>query len=142
MSSKVKAGLLLYRQRSEGLEVYLVPGDDNSLQMPESFSLEHHEALETFCDNLEKTLGIRVEVEQLTELDLVKCMVSGREFLAYALETDWEKLPDTSKRYRFVQANKGAYYAIKDAFKRVMPAQYAMLKELVEIVSSRNIMRF
>lgn len=142
MSSKVKAGLLLYRQRSEGLEVYLVPGDDNSLQMPESFSLEHHEALETFCDNLEKTLGIRVEVEQLTELDLVKCMVSGREFLAYALETDWEKLPETSKRYKFVQVNKGAYYAVKDAFKRVMPAQYAMLKELVEIVSSRNIMRF
>lgn len=142
MSSKVKAGLLLYRQKSEGLEVYLVPGDDNSLQMPESFSIEHHEALETFCDNLEKTLGIRVEVEQLTELDLVKCMVSGREFLAYALETDWEKLPATSKRYKFVQVNKGAYYAIKDAFKRVMPAQYAMLKELVEIVSSRNIMRF
>lgn len=142
MSSKVKAGLLLYRQKSEGLEVYLVPGDDNSLQMPESFSLEHHEALETFCDNLEKTLGIRVEVEQLTELDLVKCMVSGREFLAYALETDWEKLPATSKRYKFVQVNKGAYYAVKDAFKRVMPAQYAMLKELVEIVSSRNIMRF
>ena len=142
MSSKVKAGLLLYRQKSEGLEVYLVPGDDNSLQTPESFSLEHHEALETFCDNLEKTLGIRVEVEQLTELDLVKCMVSGREFLAYALETDWEKLPATSKRYKFVQVNRGAYYAIKDAFKRVMPAQYAMLKELVEIVSSRNIMRF
>lgn len=142
MSSKVKAGLLLYRQKSEGLEVYLVPGDDNSLQMPESFSLEHHEALEMFCENMEKTLGIRVEVEQLTELDLVRCMVSGREFLAYALETDWEKLPDTSKRYRFVQVNKGAYYAIKDAFKRVMPAQYAMLKELVEIVSSRNIMKF
>lgn len=142
MPSKIKAGLLLYRQRKEGLEVYLVPGDDNSLQMPESFSLEHHEALETFRDNLEKVVGIRVEVEQLTELDLVQCMVSGREFLAYALETDWEKLPGTSKRYRFVQVNKGAYFAIKDAFKRVMPAQYAMLKELAEIVASRNIMRF
>ncbi len=142
MSSKVKAGLLLYRQNPKGLEVYLVPGDDDSLQMPESFSLEHHEALEVFSENLEKILGIKVEIEQLTELDLVKCMVSGKEFLAYALETDWEKLPDTSRRYRFVQVNRGAYYAIKDAFKRVMPAQYAMLKELVEIVSSRNIMRF
>ena len=142
MSSKIKAGLLLYRQKPEGLEVYLVPGDDNSLQMPETFSLEHHDALENFCDNLERKVGIRVEVEQLTELDLVQCMVSGREFLAYALETDWEKLPASSKRYRFVQVNKGAYYAIKDAFKRVMPAQYAMLKELAEIVSSRNIMRF
>ena len=98
MSSKVKAGLLLYRQKSEGLEVYLVPGDDNKLQMPESLSLEHHEELETFRDNLENTLGIRVDIEQLTELDLVKCMVSGREFLAYALETDWEKLPESSKR--------------------------------------------
>lgn len=142
MPSTIKAGLLLYRQKSEGLEVYLVPGDDDSLQMPESFSLEHHEALENFCDNLEKTVGIRVEIEQLTELDLVECMVSGREFLAYALETDWEKLPDTSKRYRFIKKNKGTYYAIKDAFKRVMPAQYAMLKELAEIVASRNIMRF
>lgn len=142
MSSKIKAGLLLYRQKSEGLEVYLVPGDDDSLQMPENFSLEHHEALESFCDNLERVMGIKVEVEQLIQLDLVKCMVSGKEFLAYALETDWEKLPETSKRYRFVQVNRGAYYAIKDAFKRVMPAQYAMLKELVEIVASRNIMRF
>lgn len=142
MSSKVKAGLLLYRQKAKDLEVYLVPGDDDLLQMPESLTLDHHDALETFCENLEKTIGIRVEVEQLTELDLVKCMVSGREFLAYALETDWEKLPDTSKRYRFVQVNKGAYIAVKDAFKRIMPAQYAMLKELVEIVSSRNIMRF
>ena len=83
---------------SEGLEVYLVPGDDDSLQMPESFSLEHHEALESFCDNLERVMGIKVEVEQLIQLDLVKCMVSGKEFLAYALETDWEKLPETSKR--------------------------------------------
>jgi predicted NUDIX family NTP pyrophosphohydrolase len=142
MSSKIKAGLLLYRQKKEGLEVYLVQNDDDDLQMPESFSIENHEALETFCDNLERVLGIKVEVEDLIQLDLVKCMVSGKEFLAYALETDWEKLPESSKRFKFVKVNKGAYYAIKDAFKRVMPAQYAMLKELVEVVSSRNIMRF
>jgi hypothetical protein len=48
MSSKVKAGLLLYRQKNEGLEVYLVPNDDDVLQMPESFSVEYHEALEAF----------------------------------------------------------------------------------------------
>lgn len=142
MSSKIKAGLLLYRQRKEGLEVYLVENDDDDLQMPESFSIEHHEALESFCENLERVLGIKVEVEELIQLDLVKCMVSGKEFLAYALETDWEKLPNSSTRYKFAKVNKGAYYAIKDAFKRVMPAQYAMLKELVEVISSRNIMRF
>ncbi len=142
MSSKVKAGLLLYRQKNEGLEVYLVPNDDDVLQMPESFSVEYHEALEAFCERLEKVTGIKVQVDDLTQLDLVKCMISGKEFLAYALETDWEKLPETSKRYRFVQVNKGAYYAIKDAFKKVMPAQYAMLKELVEIVTSRNAMKF
>jgi predicted NUDIX family NTP pyrophosphohydrolase len=142
MSSKVKAGLLLYRQKNEGLEVYLVPNDDDVLQMPESFSVEYHEALEAFCERLEKVTGIKVQVDDLTQLDLVKCMISGKEFLAYALETDWEKLPETSKRYRFVQVNRGAYYAIKDAFKKVMPAQYAMLKELVEIVTSRNAMKF
>ena len=33
---------------------------------------------------------------------------------------------------------KGTYVAVKEAFKRVLPAQYAFLKELKDIIADKN----
>ena len=33
---------------------------------------------------------------------------------------------------------KGTYVAVKEAFKRVLPQQYAFLKELKEIIADKN----
>ncbi|MEO1435322.1 MAG: hypothetical protein AAFV80_07275, partial [Bacteroidota bacterium] len=36
----------------------------------------------------------------------------------------------------------GAYFCAKEAVKRVFPAQVKMIKELQEVVSSRNLLRY
>ena len=142
MSSKINAGLLLYRYQKEELEVYLVPSTNNDWQVPESATVESTETLEVVRHHFEALTGLRLNKEDMISLDLVECMKTGKQFMAYALETDWEKLPPNSKRRRLLTANKGAYLAMKDAFKKVMPAQYALLKELQEVLSVRNLIRY
>ena len=142
MSSKINAGLLLYRYQKEELEVYLVPSKDNNWQMPESATVENMESIEAVRHHFEALTGLHLNKEDMISLDLVECMKTGKQFMAYALETDWEKLPSNSKRRRLLAANKGAYLAMKDAFKKVMPVQYALLKELQEVLSVRNLIRY
>lgn len=142
MSFKVNAGLLLYRYQKEGLAVYLVPSTNDNWQMPESATVENGESLEAIKNYIKDLTGLTLHREDMICLDLVQCVETGKKFMAYALETDWEKLPATSKRHRFLKANKGAYIVIKEAFKKVMPAQYALLKELKDVLSERNLIRY
>jgi hypothetical protein len=62
--------------------------------------------------------------------------------LAYAFEIDWRRLPEESKRRQFLDTNKGAFVSVKVAFKKNMPAEYKMLKELVDVLSVRNIIKY
>lgn len=72
-------------------------------------------------------------------LDPVTCELRKRDMLAYAFEIDWRKLPSSSKRRQFIETNKGIFIAAKEAMKKNMPAEYKMMKELVEVLSMRNI---
>ena len=134
--------IIIYRVRDQGLEVYLVnpssehAGLDNSVMPSVGLSNQLMAA----------TGGI--ELESFTCKD-------GCERKAIAIEADWHEIPSLRalmyEDYRVAKEkakqhlknlvpdlDKGAYIGVKDAFKRVLPEQYAFLKELKDIVLDKN----
>ena len=124
-----KAHLIIYRIRQRGLEVFLVnhdiEGDDWHLP-------------QTPMQQMQKNA---------IELDPVN--KDGEEFQAYAVEGDWHDIPSLKGLIKqdvkfvadkvFEELEKhGTYFAVKDAFKKVMPQQYTFLSELKEIISEKN----
>ena len=69
-----------------------------------------------------------------------------------AIEGDWHDIPslkglikndaifvkDTLQQMIPDMENEGSYFAIKEAFKKVLPNQYEFLKELKDIIKERN----
>ena len=140
MQTNEQRDVIIYRIREKGLEVFLVnpsEGDsDESSQMPSA----------QISDQMMAAGGI--------ELDVFTCE-NGDVRKAIAFEADWHDIPSLRalmyEDYRVAkekakqhirnlvpEMDKGAYVVIKDAFKRVLPAQYAFLKELKDIITEKN----
>ena len=124
-----KAHLIIYRIRQRGLEVFLVnhdlDGDDWHLPQAPVSQLRND--------------GI--------ELDPVE--KDGEQFRAIAVEGDWHDIPSLKSLVKqdikmvadkvFDELEKhGTYFAVKDAFKKILPSQYAFLSELKEVISEKN----
>ena len=75
----------------------------------------------------------------------------GRTIKTFAIEGDWHDIPsirgmlkhDVKLVKSIVKENlpgseKGAYFAIKEAVRKVMPQEYKAIKELKEILFDRN----
>jgi hypothetical protein len=137
--------VIIYRVGEQGLEVFLVnpsatppaPDDAPTWQAPVA---EAH-------DRLLLAHGA-IGLEPATDAD-------GTQRQAIAIEADWHEIPSLRalmyEDYRVAKQKakqhlrnmvpdmeKGAYVAVKDAVKRVMPHQYAFLKELKDIVFDKN----
>lgn len=133
--------VIIYRVREQGLEVFLVnpsqDGDEAVVPLP-------------FAELSEKLIQAAgsIELESFTDTE-------GNSRKAIAIEADWHEIPSLRalmyEDYRVAKEKakqhlrnllpdpeKGAYIAVKDAFKRVMPAQYAFLKELKDIIVEKN----
>ena len=124
-----KAHLIIYRIRQRGLEVFLVNHDIEG---------EDWHLPQAPVDQMQKNA---------IELDPVE--KDGEEFRAYAVEGDWHDIPSLKSLVKkdiklvadkvFDELEKhGTYFVVKDAVKKVMPAQYVFLKELKEIISEKN----
>ncbi len=137
MSLFDKANLLIYRLGKRGLEVFLLPKDRDDLHaFPQSESF-----------NLMKTNDL-IELEPLSDdaVDVKR---------AYAVEAEWHEIPSlkslikkdlqstAEKIIDFIPSDDqlGSFVTIKDAFKKVLPSQYAYLKELKDIIKERNSIR-
>ncbi len=124
-----KAHLIIYRIRQRGLEVFLVNNE-----------------LEGEDWHLPQAPVSQVKKEAI-ELDPIE--KDGEEHRAYAVEGDWHDIPSlkglikqdvkfvTDKVFEGLEKN-GSYFAVKEAVKKVMPSQYAFLKELKEIITEKN----
>jgi hypothetical protein len=124
-----KAHLIIYRIRQKGLEVFLVNHDIEG---------EDWHLPQAPLTNVNKNA---------IELDPVN--KDGEEFQAYAVEGDWHDIPSlkglikediklvTDKVFDELEKH-GTYFAVKDAFKKVLPQQYVFLKELREIITEKN----
>lgn len=139
MQKDDKTNLLIYRHGKEGLEVFLVNDEDNQGQwsMPKG--------------NADQAKAISLSAEEAIELDPVE-EVDGVFEQAYAVEADWHDIPSiksilkhdakfmkkTIKQMVPDMMSKGAFVAVKEAFKKVLPHQYKQIKELKEILIEKN----
>lgn len=136
--------VFIYRVRETGLEVFLVNNAEQ--QLPDEAQWKALSA----ADNTPERLGNGncIELEPVTG-------ANGEARKAIAIEADWHELPSLRaliyEDYRVAkekakqkirnlipEMEKGAFFAVKEAFKRVLPEQYAFLKELKEVLIEKN----
>ncbi|MBK9338673.1 MAG: hypothetical protein IPM98_19940 [Lewinellaceae bacterium] len=144
MPANEQVDLFIYRVRESGLEVYLV----NKEALPQSgeSNWETLSADQDTPDRLRQTNCI--ELEPVTD-------ANGASRKAIAIEADWHELPSLRaliyEDYRVAKEKareklrnlipdieQGTFFAVKEAFKRVLPEQYAFLKELKEVLVEKN----
>lgn len=136
--------VFIYRVRETGLEVFLV----NQAQEPLPDDAQW-KALSAGEDTPEKLRRANcIELEPVTG-------ANGESRKAIAIEADWHELPSLRaliyEDYRVAkekarqkiknllpEMENGAFFAVKEAFKRVLPEQYAFLKELKEVLIEKN----
>lgn len=143
-----KANLIIYRVREKGLEVFLVnPTKKN--QVDEEWTLPQGK-----INDPSKAIAL-LQKDQTFELDPVE-NVEGEAENAIAVEGDWHDIPslkslikedahfmkDTIKQMIPDLEQRGTYFAIKEAFKKVLPNQYEFLKELKDIIRDKNSSNF
>jgi len=144
MQAKEQVDVIIYRVRDNGLEVFLVsPGE----QMDAEHDGEHWQA-PSAGENASQRMINCIELETVVS-------ATGESRKAVAVEADWHEIPSLRaliyEDYRVAKEKarqhiknllpdieKGTFFAVKEAFKRVMPEQYAFLKELKDIVVEKN----
>lgn len=133
--------VFIYRVGDNGLEVFLVHEESDA----EAAQWKAPSAGENAPDRLSTQC---IELDPVTDSD-------GAARKAIAVEADWHELPSLRaliyEDYRVAkekarqkiknflpELEKGAFFAVKEAFKRVLPHQYAFLKELKDVVAEKN----
>lgn len=133
------ARVVIYRINQKGLEIFLVRGEegqDKSWQIPQG-NLQIHQNNDINTD------------ERMIHLDPI---ANGDEMLkGLAIECDWHEIPSVRAmikqdvrivknqiKQRIPELEQGTFFAVKEAFKKVLPHEYAMLKELKDVISDRN----
>ncbi len=133
------ARLIIYRINQKGLEIFLVQGNDENAkawQIPQG-NIKSRHAINLTAD------------ERMIHLDPIE---DGDELhTAMAIECDWHEIPSVRAmikqdvrivkdqiKQRIPELEQGTFFAVKEAFKKVLPHEYAMLKELKDVVSDRN----
>ena len=133
------ARVIIYRFHEKGLEIFLINNemekDPNIWHIPQGFSA---------------TISEKSETKNIIDLDTTEDE-NGRTIRTLAIEGDWHDIPsirgmlkhDIKLVKAIVKENlpgseKGAYFAVKEAFKKVMPHEYKALKELKEVLFDRN----
>lgn len=124
--------LIFYRFHDKGLEIFLVR-ENEQWKLPQGMSKE---AMQRFFNRE----GKLIELES-TQIDQIKNL---------AMEADWHDLPSIRGLIKhdiqrvgeeIHRIEEGTYIAAKEAFKNVLPHEYAVLKELKDILFDRNLVR-
>lgn len=137
-----KVDVIIYRMRDTGLEVFMIQ-KDRALDGQEI----KWDAAET-CRAVPSDFANCIELEPVMDAD-------GMPRKAIAIEADWHEIPSLRaliyEDYRVAKEKAkmhikrlipsmehGAFVAVKDALKRIMPAQYAYLKELKDVLQDKE----
>lgn len=139
--------MIIFRQCERGLEVFMVnpQGEDQNWILPEGSQV----LPENLIAGLQDADTRVIELEPQEQAD-------GLMEQAWAVEADWHDIPslkglltrdvhyvkDQIKQVFPDMMEKGTFVALKDAFKRVLPHQYGMLKELKDILCDRNLTKY
>lgn len=133
------ARIIIYRFHEKGLEIFLINNemdkDQDIWQIPQGLS---------------ESIREKGKVKSIIDLDITEDE-QGRSIKTLAIEGDWHDIPsirgmlkhDVKLVKAIVKENlpgseKGAYFAVKEAFKKVLPHEYKALKELKDVLFDRN----
>ncbi|MGB8364468.1 MAG: NUDIX domain-containing protein [Rhizomicrobium sp.] len=142
------AGILLYRNRSGGTEVFLVhPGgpywankDDGAWSVPKGIVESNENELAAACREFEEETGFGV-AGKFRELGTFQ-QPSGKQLSVWALEGDCEpsKLvsnrfemiwpPKSGKRQSFPEVDRGAWFTRSEALVRIVKGQKPIVEKL------------
>jgi len=139
-----QSNIIIYRVKDSGLEVFLVKDEGENWNLPQS------------TDQEAQAIALQSGEDQIIELDPVEDKVEGIFEQAYAVEADWHDIPSlksilkhdiqymkkTIKQMVPDMMERGTFVAVKDAFRKVLPNKYKMLKELKDILVDRNLTKY
>ena len=134
-----KVRVVIYRFHEKGLEIFLI--NNKMEEDPEVWKIPHGSERMHFSEGQE---------DQIIKLDPVTDEF-GNTTEIFGIEGDWHDIPSIRgmikhdlKRVKskvievLPDAEKGMYFNVKEAFKKVLPHEYAALKELKDILIDRN----
>lgn len=154
---KTSAGILMYRKRNNELEVFLIhPGgpfftkkDEGAWSIPKGEIDEREDELSAAKREFEEETGCRPE-GLFVPLSPVK-QKSGKIVLSWAVEGECEADSITSNTFslewppksgrvqEFPEADRAAWFTIREARQKINPAQAPLLDELISKTSgTRN----
>lgn len=130
--------VVIYRFHEKGLEILLI--NNEMKNAPEIWKVPQA--------NISTPLNSEfIELENLSS-------DQGEHIKTLAIEADWHEIPSIrgmikhdvklvgSKLLSSLEDfEKGCYFQIKDAFKKVLPNEYQALKEIKDIILDRNLIR-
>lgn len=133
--------IALYRIHEKGFEVFLInsdmKSDPNIWHLPQASNIE---------------LQAKFDAGEIIEIELEGQAGEGGKLLA--IEGDWHHIPSirgmikhdvkvvkTLVKESIPGIDKGAFVAIKESMKKLMPDEYKALKELKDIIIDRNTVR-
>lgn len=151
--SKQSAGILLYRNINNQLEVFLVhPGgpffknkDEGAWSIPKGEYLEDEDPLTAAKREFYEETGQQIIDGNFIKLQSVK-LKSGKAVSAWAIEGDIdaeniqsnvfeiEWPPRTGKMVRFAEVDRAAWFKPEVAKIKINPAQVALIDELESVV--------
>lgn len=139
-----KVRIVIYRYHEKGLEIFLMSSDAD--MDPDVWKIPHGKG-KNFLED-------RFKEDELISLDAYKDD-SGAMVHTYAIEGDWHDIPSIRglikhdvKKFKskikeiMPDLSQGTYFAVKEAFKKVLPDEYASLKELKDILLDRNSVKY
>lgn len=134
--------VVVYRFHEKGLEIFLVNTglEEEHWRIPFSDIAKYPEKNLEMGDRI-----IAIESEQEP---------NGSKSITCAIEGDWHDIPSIRKLIKedlklvsskidkaVPELEEGTYFAIKEAFKKVMPNEYKVLHELKDILLHRNMVK-
>lgn len=135
--------IVVYRCHEKGLEIFLMDSDlENN---PEIWKASQKE-----LDNIKETKPNMNIIELEPSINK-----EGESMRTYAIEGDWHDIPSikgllkhdirlakNTIKEMVPGIEKGAYVAMKEVTKKVMPKEYECLKELKDIITDRNLLKY
>lgn len=154
-SRRVSAGILLYRQASQGPEVLLVhPGgpmwakrDAGAWSIPKGEYQPGEEPLAAARREFAEELGTPAPDGQLQDLGEVR-QKSGKQVRAFALEGDLDTSaivsntclvpwpPRSGRMIEVPEVDRAEWFSMAEACRRINPAQVALLERLQALLGS------
>ncbi len=133
--------IVIYRVNQRGLEVFMVNDGNEAWSFPQGPA----------GDITSKQIAAdskMIELDPIADQDGVKTNT-------IAIEGDWHEIPSIRVmikqdvrivkheiKQRIPELEKGTYIAVKECFKKVLPHEYSMVKELKDIIKERNSVKY